>query len=78
MLVYSSVNDEYAKVSDAGLLELSIVESEKHDSQAETPAAHLRTRDPQNNDFKHYALQNKVTQDPEKSQNISKEVLDHD
>ena len=28
MLMYSSVNEEFAKVSDAGLAELSIVESE--------------------------------------------------
>ena len=76
MLVYSSVNDEYAKVSDAGLLELSIVESEKHDSQAETPAANLGTRNSQGRDFRHYALQNKVTQDPEKPQSIDKEALD--
>ena len=63
MLAYSSVNDEFAKMSDAGLLELSIVESEQHNSAAETPAAHLRTRASQGKDFKHYVKPNRASQD---------------
>ena len=55
MLVYSSVNEEFAKVSDAGLQELSIVESEQNNSQVETPAAHFK-KNSFGKDFRHYVM----------------------
>ena len=76
MLVYSSVNDEFAKLSDAGLLELSIVESEQHNSAAETPAAHFRTRNSQNKDFKHYVNPNRVSQDSVKPLDKPEDTLE--
>ena len=69
LLVYSSVNEEFAKVSDAGLQELSIVESEQHNShEGETPAAHFKKNygklaNSFGKEFKHYVKsdQNRIS-----------------
>ena len=72
MLVYSSVNEEFAKVSDAGLQELSIVESEQNNSQVETPAAHFK-KNSFGKDFKHYVMKadkQRASQESKSSTNL--------
>ena len=72
--MYSSVNDEFAKVSDAGLQELSIVESEN--MEGETPAAHFK-RNSFRKDFNDYIKPDNLrashdSRDSKSQTNISK------
>ena len=72
LLMYSSVNDEYANVSEAGLAELSIVESIEG---GETPAAHFKKNSFGNN-FGHYMKpiqrESKETRESKSSTNLKR------
>ena len=66
------MNEEFAKVSDAGLQELSIVESEQNNSQVETPAAHFK-KNSFGKDFRHYvakADKQRASQESKSSTNL--------